>query len=119
MRKVQDENLSTKLDEITDMTRSMGTSVFGCLPAASLHAAESCLRSSSFTTRTVRLRNCRHADKCVRVTRKVVTDVEKFWRGAPTLRFGLDISRDGIGEDHDTIRAQKDCSRSVIALTGD
>jgi len=53
------------------------------------------------------------------LTEKVVTDVEEILARCPDLRFGLDISLDGIVKIMTPSGRRRDCSRSVLKLTGD
>jgi MoaA/NifB/PqqE/SkfB family radical SAM enzyme len=95
-----------KLDEIDRMTRSMGELLF-LLPTG----GEPFLRADLPKIIELYYKNCRLRNVGMptngSLTEKVVTGVEEILARCPDLRFGLDISLDGIGEDHDTIRAQK------------
>jgi MoaA/NifB/PqqE/SkfB family radical SAM enzyme len=93
------------LDEIDRMTRNMGELLF-LLPTG----GEPFLRADLPKIIELYYKNCRLRNVGMptngSLTDKVVAGVEEILRRCPDLHFGLDISLDGIGEDHDKIRAQ-------------
>lgn len=94
------------LDEIDRMTRSMGELLF-LLPTG----GEPFLRADLPKIIELYYKNCRLRNVGMptngSLTEKVVSGVEEILARCPDLNYGLDISLDGIGSDHDTIRAQK------------
>jgi MoaA/NifB/PqqE/SkfB family radical SAM enzyme len=94
------------LDEIDRMTRSMGELLF-LLPTG----GEPFLRHDLPQIIELYYRNCRLRNVGMptngSLTDRVVAGVEEILARCPELHFGLDISIDGIGHDHDTIRNQK------------
>lgn len=93
------------LDEIDRMTRNMGELLF-LLPTG----GEPFLRPDLPKIIELYYKNCRLRNVGMptngSLTEKVVAGVEEILTRCPDLHFGLDISLDGIGQDHDTIRAQ-------------
>jgi MoaA/NifB/PqqE/SkfB family radical SAM enzyme len=94
------------LDEIDRMTRSMGELLF-LLPTG----GEPFLRHDLPQIIELYYRNCRLRNVGMptngSLTDRVVAGVEEILARCPELHFGLDISIDGLGSDHDTIRNQK------------
>jgi MoaA/NifB/PqqE/SkfB family radical SAM enzyme len=93
------------LDEIDKMTRSLGELLF-LLPTG----GEPFLRPDLPQIIELYYKNCRLRNVGMptngSLTDRVVAGVEEILARCPDLHFGLDISIDGIGPDHDTIRAQ-------------
>ncbi len=91
------------LDEIDKMTRSLGELLF-LLPTG----GEPFLRPDLPKIIELYYRNCHLRNVGMptngSLTEKVVAGVEEILARCPELNFGLDISIDGIGKDHDTIR---------------
>jgi len=94
------------LDEIDRMTRTLGELLF-LLPTG----GEPFLRADLPQIIELYYRNCRLRNVGMptngSLTDRVVAGVEEILARCPELHFGLDISIDGIGTDHDTIRAQQ------------
>jgi len=94
------------LDEIDRMTRTLGELLF-LLPTG----GEPFLRSDLPQIIELYYKNCRLRNVGMptngSLTDRVVAGVEEILARCPELHFGLDISIDGIGTDHDTIRAQQ------------
>jgi len=95
-----------RLDEIDRMTRSMGELLF-LLPTG----GEPFLRHDLPQIIELYYKNCHLRNVGMptngSLTDRVVAGVEEILSRCPDLRFGLDISIDGIGSDHDTIRNQE------------
>lgn len=95
-----------RLDEIDRMTRSMGELLF-LLPTG----GEPFLRHDLPQIIELYYKNCHLRNVGMptngSLTDRVVAGVEEILVRCPELHFGLDISIDGIGSDHDTIRNQK------------
>ena len=91
------------LDEIDKMTKSLGELLF-LLPTG----GEPFLRSDLPQIIELYYRNCHLRNVGMptngSLTEKVVAGVEEILARCPSLNFGLDISIDGIGKDHDSIR---------------
>jgi MoaA/NifB/PqqE/SkfB family radical SAM enzyme len=95
-----------RLDEIDRMTRSMGELLF-LLPTG----GEPFLRQDLPQIIELYYKNCHLRNVGMptngSLTDRVVAGVQEILARCPDLRYGLDISIDGIGSDHDTIRNQK------------
>jgi MoaA/NifB/PqqE/SkfB family radical SAM enzyme len=91
------------LDEIDKMTKSLGELLF-LLPTG----GEPFLRADLPKIIELYYKNCHLRNVGMptngSLTEKVVAGVEEILARCPDLNFGLDISIDGIGKDHDTIR---------------
>jgi len=102
------------LDEIDRMTRSMGELLF-LLPTG----GEPFLRSDLPQIIELYYKNCRLRNVGMptngSLPDRVVAGVEEILARCPELHFGLDISIDGVGSDHDTIRSQKGLFEKCIA----
>lgn len=94
------------LDEIDRMTRSLGELLF-LLPTG----GETFMRADLPKIIELYYRNCRLRNVGMptngSLTERVVAGVGEILDRCPELHFGLDISIDGIGEDHDHIRDRK------------
>ncbi len=94
------------LDEIDKMTRSLGELLF-LLPTG----GEPFLRPDLPQIIELYYRNCHLRNVGMptngSLTERVVSGVEEILARCPELHFGLDVSLDGIGSDHDTIRVMK------------
>jgi MoaA/NifB/PqqE/SkfB family radical SAM enzyme len=91
------------LDEIDRMTRSLGELLF-LLPTG----GETFLRPDLPQIIELYYRNCRVRNVGMptngSLTERVVKGAEEILARCPELHFGLDISIDGIGTDHDHVR---------------
>ena len=91
------------LDEIDKMTRSLGELLL-LLPTG----GEPFLRSDLPKIIELYYKNCHLRNVGMptngSLTEKVVSGVKEILAHCPDLNFGLDISIDGIGKDHDSIR---------------
>ena len=94
------------LDEIDRMTKSLGELLF-LLPTG----GEPFLRPDLPKIVELYYRNCRVRNVGMptngSLPERVVTGAEEILARCPELHFGLDISIDGLGVDHDTIRARQ------------
>jgi len=94
------------LAEIDRMTRSMGELLF-LLPTG----GEPFLRSDLPQIIELYYKNCHLRNVGMpsngSLTDRVVAGVEEILARCPEIHFGLDISLDGLGADHDTIRAKQ------------
>lgn len=94
------------LDEIDRMTRSMGELLF-LVPTG----GEPFLRHDLPKIIELYYKNCHLRNVGVptngSLTDRVMAGVEEILARCPELHFGLDISIDGLGSDHDTIRNHK------------
>lgn len=94
------------LDEIDRMTKSLGELLF-LLPTG----GETFLRSDLPKIIELYYRNCRLRNVGMptngTLTGKVVDGVEEILARCPDLHLGVDISIDGLGQVHDTIRDRK------------
>ena len=93
------------LEEIDRMTRTLGELLF-LLPTG----GEPFLRPDLPQIIELYYRNCHLRNVGMptngSLTERVVSGVEEILARCPELHFGLDISLDGIGSDHDSIRAK-------------
>jgi MoaA/NifB/PqqE/SkfB family radical SAM enzyme len=94
------------IDEIDRMTKSLGELLF-LLPTG----GEPFLRQDLPKIIELYYRNCRVRNVGMptngSMPERVVAGVEEILARCPELHFGLDISIDGLGVDHDTIRARQ------------
>jgi MoaA/NifB/PqqE/SkfB family radical SAM enzyme len=94
------------VEEIDQMTRSLGELLF-LLPTG----GEPFLRPDLPQIVELYYNNCHLRNMGMptngSLTERVVSGVEEILTRCPQLHFGLDISIDGIGPDHDAIRAKK------------
>ncbi len=101
------------LNEIDRMTRSLGELLF-LLPTG----GEPFLRADLPQIIELYYRNCHLRNVGMptngSLTERVVSGVTEILARCPELHFGLDISIDGIGPDHDTIRARKGLFETCI-----